>query len=481
MKPKSKSALRIVLGDRPIAYHPILARIAGSVPAGVLLGQLLYWDGVMSSAKGEAWDGWFYKSGREIEYETALKRYARDQARGELVERGLIETKLKGVPATLHYKIQHDALERAIEALNDDEDAENSSLQTVDKLDGTSSTNQFADGQQTGLQTVNKQVRAPSANKIADSLQTIHENTQNISHEISTSDFNSNNTRGEDDKNDSAVAAAVDCDLESDGNTSAESSAHVKLILERAKFRAPAPSMLAAHGVSLENALLWAYWLASDASDEFDKPHGFAVQQMKLAPRVPPTETDALLHALLEDPFRFRCQSDCAFCARGAFETCIDAMLAAANLSRSEYQVERERKQRDEARWFEQQKLQIADENARQIQRAREFQQAGYSGEIPLPDGTTSLVAHVWTATLNELQLQMSKATFDTWVKPTFPIGFRVEGDELVIGVRNAYAKQWLDNRLYGMVERTLVHVLGRSIKTITFALKTGEVINEFV
>lgn len=75
----------------------------------------------------------------------------------------------------------------------------------------------------------------------------------------------------------------------------------------------------------------------------------------------------------------------------------------------------------------------------------------------------------------------MSKATFDTWVKPTFPIGFRVEGDELVIGVRNAYAKQWLDNRLYGMVERTLMHVLGRSIKTITFALNTGEVINEFV
>lgn len=477
MKPKSKSALRIVLGDRPIAYHPVLARIAGSVPAGVLLGQLLYWDGVMSAAKGDAWDGWFYKSGREIEHETALKRYARDQARGELVERGLIETKLKGVPATLHYKIQHDALERAIEALNDDEDAENPSLQTVDKLDCTPSTNQFADGQQTGLQTVDKQVRGRCANKIADSLQTIHENTQKISHEISTSDFNSNNTRRENAENsrtnDSAVAAAS-TDLD-------ELSAHVKFVLERAKFRAPAPSHLATRGVSLENALLWAYWLDSDASDEFDKPHGFAVQQMKLAPRIPPTETESLLHALLDDPFRFRCSTDCDFCARGEFEYVIDAMLAEANLSRSEYQAERERRQRDEAQWFEQKKLQMSDENARQIQREREFQQAGYTGEIPLHDGTTSHVAHVWIATLTELQLQMSKATFDTWVKPTFPIGFRVEGDELVIGVRNAYAKQWLDNRLYGMVERTLMHVLGRSIKTITFALKTGEVINEFV
>jgi uncharacterized membrane-anchored protein len=475
MKPKSKSALRIVLGDRPIAYHPVLARVAGSVPAGVLLGQLLYWDGVMSAAKGDAWGGWFYKSGREIEHETALKRYARDQARGELVERGLIETKLKGVPATLHYKIQHDALERAIEALNDDEDAENSSLQTFDKLDSTPSANQFADGQQTGLQTVNKQVRAPSANKLADSLQTIHENTQNISHKISTSDFNSsNNTRGEDAENaqtNNFAVAVADNEL----------GAHVQWVLERAKFRAPAPSLLAARGVSLENALLWGYWLDSDASDEFDKPHGFAVQQMKLAPNIPPTETDALLHALLDDPFRFRCPTDCHFCARGEFEKVIDALLAEANLSRSAYQAEQERQQRDQAQWFEQQKLQMADENARQIQRAREFQQAGYAGEIPLPDGTTSRVAHVWTATLAELQLQMSKATFDTWVKPTFPIGFRVEGDELVIGVRNAYAKQWLDNRLYGMIERTLQHVLGRSIKTITFALKTSEVINEFV
>lgn len=191
MKPKPPRALRAVLGDRPIAYHPILARVAGSVPAGILLGQLLYWDSVMSTARGATWEGWFYKSSKEINQETALGRYAQDCAREELRARGLIETKLRGVPATTHYKIDFDALEHAIEALDEQcEDASNdrfqnrtSSLQTVDKLDCRPSTNQFAESEQTTLQTVDKLDRAPSANLFADSLQTIQENTHPISAE----------------------------------------------------------------------------------------------------------------------------------------------------------------------------------------------------------------------------------------------------------------------------------------------------------
>lgn len=72
-----------------------------------------------------------------------------------------------------------------------------------------------------------------------------------------------------------------------------------------------------------------------------------------------------------------------------------------------------------------------------------------------------SSAGQVWHAALGELQLQMTKATFDTWVKPTFALGY--EDETLVVGVRNAYAKQWLENRLYGMIQRTLDHLLGRS------------------
>jgi chromosomal replication initiator protein len=82
--------------------------------------------------------------------------------------------------------------------------------------------------------------------------------------------------------------------------------------------------------------------------------------------------------------------------------------------------------------------------------------------------------AHVWQAALGELQLQMTKATFDTWVKPTFALALDAEKNVLVVGVRNAYAKQWLENRLYGMIERTLHHVLGQPVE-IRFVLKTRE------
>lgn len=82
--------------------------------------------------------------------------------------------------------------------------------------------------------------------------------------------------------------------------------------------------------------------------------------------------------------------------------------------------------------------------------------------------------AHLWQAALGELQLQMTKATFDTWVKPTFALAFDAERSTLVVGVRNAYAKQWLENRLYGMIERTLNHVLGQPSE-IRFVLKTRD------
>ncbi len=94
--------------------------------------------------------------------------------------------------------------------------------------------------------------------------------------------------------------------------------------------------------------------------------------------------------------------------------------------------------------------------------------------ETSTPKPLTPNAAHLWQAALGELQLQMTKATFDTWVKPTFALAYDSERGVLVVGVRNAYAKQWLENRLYGMIERTLNHVLGHPSE-IQFVLKTRE------
>lgn len=65
-----------------------------------------------------------------------------------------------------------------------------------------------------------------------------------------------------------------------------------------------------------------------------------------------------------------------------------------------------------------------------------------------------------WKATIGELELQMTKATFNTWLKDARLIAG--EANEFVIGVRNDYAKDWLENRLYDTILRTLAAILGQ-------------------
>jgi chromosomal replication initiator protein len=69
----------------------------------------------------------------------------------------------------------------------------------------------------------------------------------------------------------------------------------------------------------------------------------------------------------------------------------------------------------------------------------------------------------IWQAALGELQLQMTKPTFDTWLKNTRAISY--EDGALIIGVHNAYAKDWLENRLLPIIKRTLARIVGRTVE----------------
>ncbi len=69
----------------------------------------------------------------------------------------------------------------------------------------------------------------------------------------------------------------------------------------------------------------------------------------------------------------------------------------------------------------------------------------------------------IWHATLGELQLQMTRATFDTWVRPTFAITF--DNGTMVVGVHSPYAKEWLENRLHTTIQRTLTGILGQAVQ----------------
>ena len=65
---------------------------------------------------------------------------------------------------------------------------------------------------------------------------------------------------------------------------------------------------------------------------------------------------------------------------------------------------------------------------------------------------------HAWQSVLGQLQMEMPKASFDTWVRDTQPLSY--ENGILTVGVRNAYARDWLENRLASTVDRLLVGIL---------------------
>lgn len=86
--------------DRPIAFNPSFKKITGSTNAALLLSQAFYW-----TKRTKDSEGWFWKTRDEWMEETGLTESELDGAREKCRSAGVIEEKLKGVPATLHYRV----------------------------------------------------------------------------------------------------------------------------------------------------------------------------------------------------------------------------------------------------------------------------------------------------------------------------------------------------------------------------------------
>lgn len=63
-----------------------------------------------------------------------------------------------------------------------------------------------------------------------------------------------------------------------------------------------------------------------------------------------------------------------------------------------------------------------------------------------------------WQAAVGQLQMEMSKASFDTWVRSTELVSY--EDKAFTIGVPNAYARDWLESRLTSTIERILAGLM---------------------
>ena len=69
----------------------------------------------------------------------------------------------------------------------------------------------------------------------------------------------------------------------------------------------------------------------------------------------------------------------------------------------------------------------------------------------------------VWEMALSQLQMQMTQATFDSWVKETHVIG--VEKGTWQVRVKSDSAKEWLENRLYTTIQRTVSAITSRPVE----------------
>jgi chromosomal replication initiator protein len=78
-----------------------------------------------------------------------------------------------------------------------------------------------------------------------------------------------------------------------------------------------------------------------------------------------------------------------------------------------------------------------------------------------------------WQATLGELQLQMTRATFDTWLRGSQVVDFR--DNHFTVYVRHAYAVDWLQNRLLSVIERTLRRRAGSGARVVFTARASEE------
>jgi hypothetical protein len=68
----------------------------------------------------------------------------------------------------------------------------------------------------------------------------------------------------------------------------------------------------------------------------------------------------------------------------------------------------------------------------------------------------------IWSQVLHQLQLDMPKASYETWVKDTQ--AFSLEKNVLTVCARNAYAKDWLESRMTAIIQNILKGILNHPV-----------------
>jgi len=68
----------------------------------------------------------------------------------------------------------------------------------------------------------------------------------------------------------------------------------------------------------------------------------------------------------------------------------------------------------------------------------------------------------IWQAVLGELQLSLQRPVFDTWLRDTTAVAY--EDGCFVVAAKTAFAQEWLENRMKGMIKQRVQRLTGRSV-----------------
>lgn len=82
-------------------------------------------------------------------------------------------------------------------------------------------------------------------------------------------------------------------------------------------------------------------------------------------------------------------------------------------------------------------------------------------------------VSQIWAEVSRELKLQMTNGTWATWILPSRLLSLGC--GRAVITVPTEYVRDWLQNRMDGLIKRTLGGVVGCQVIEIGYVLEDEE------
>ena len=78
----------------------------------------------------------------------------------------------------------------------------------------------------------------------------------------------------------------------------------------------------------------------------------------------------------------------------------------------------------------------------------------------------------IWEAVLGELELQLAKNNYETWLKDT--VGLSYDGGQLVVGVPSPFKMEWIEKRLASTIQKTLIGIVGDEV-SVKYQIQSQE------